>query len=93
MNANLEHLETSTDGCTNAALAPLRQVKPGRTVRIGALRASPEISCKLREIGLCEGQLVRLITNSANVICQVCNARLALNGRLAQMIMVELLGD
>jgi Fe2+ transport system protein FeoA len=73
----------------NANSMPLPQVKAGRTVRIRALCASPEVSCQLREIGLHEGQLIRLITCSANIICQVCNARLALNAKLAQLILVE----
>ncbi len=76
-----------------AALSPLPQVKAGRTVRIRVLCASPEVSCQLREIGLHEGQLIRLITCSANIICQVCNARLALNAKLAQLILVEQLAQ
>jgi Fe2+ transport system protein FeoA len=72
-----------------AALSPLPRVKAGRTVRIRELCASPEVSCRLREIGLGEGQIIKLVACSANIICQVCNARLALNAQLAQMILVE----
>jgi Fe2+ transport system protein FeoA len=72
-----------------AALSPLPRVKAGRTVRIRELCASPEVSCRLREIGLGEGQIIKLVACSANIICQVCNARLALNTKLAQLIMVE----
>ena len=70
-------------------LSPLPQVKAGRTARVRVLCASPEVSCQLREIGLHEGQLIRMVTCGANIICQVCNARLALNQKLAQMILVE----
>ena len=75
------------------SLSPLHQVEPGKAVRIRELCGAPEISCRLREIGLGEGQIVRLITSHANIICQVCQARMALNAALARMIMVELLPD
>ncbi len=70
-------------------LRPLHQVAEGREVRIRELSATPDMTCRLREIGLCEGQVVRLISRQSNVICQVCNARLALNAQLAEMILVE----
>ena len=44
---------------------------------------------RLREIGFCEERIVRLVASSANVICQVCEARLALSHQLAQLILVE----
>ncbi len=70
-------------------LAPLDQVHAGKTVRIRQLCATPEVSCRLREIGFCEGQIIRLIACHTNIICQVCQARLALNNALARMILVE----
>ncbi|HZQ47385.1 MAG TPA: FeoA family protein [Verrucomicrobiae bacterium] len=76
-----------------ASVSPLHQVKAGKAVRIRELCGSPEVSCRLREIGLGEGQIVRLIASHANIICQVCQARLALNATLARMIMVELLPE
>lgn len=75
--------------CSRHGLSPLLQVAEGREVRIRELAASPEITCRLREIGLCEGQIIRLIARHSNIICQVCNARLALNAQLAGMILVE----
>jgi Fe2+ transport system protein FeoA len=92
MNANSVPASVFQQFYAPAALSPLPQVKAGRTVRIRELCASPEVSCRLREIGLHEGQVIKLITCSANIICQVCNARLALNARLAEMIMVEPVG-
>jgi Fe2+ transport system protein FeoA len=44
---------------------------------------------RLREIGFCEEQVVRLLCQAATVICQVCNARLAISGQLAEAIIVE----
>jgi Fe2+ transport system protein FeoA len=89
MNANFEASPELDLPRASAALSPLPRVKAGRTVRIRELCASPEVSCRLREIGLGEGQVIKLVACSANIICQVCNARLALNTKLAQMILVE----
>jgi Fe2+ transport system protein FeoA len=92
MNANFMGLLAMEPSAATAKLSPLPEVAAGRTVRIRALCASPEVSCQLREIGLHEGQFVRLVTCGANIICQVCNARLALNAKLARLILVEQLG-
>ena len=48
---------------------------------------------RLREIGICEDQIIRLLTSQSNIICLVCNARLAISSRLAQTIMVEALPE
>ena len=45
---------------------------------------------RLRELGLGEEQQVKLLSSEANVICLVCNARVALSGELAEAIFVEL---
>jgi Fe2+ transport system protein FeoA len=58
-------------------------------VRIRALSAPPEVTKRLREIGFCEHQVIKLVIRQANLICQVCNSRLALSAELAQMIIVE----
>jgi Fe2+ transport system protein FeoA len=71
------------------SLSPLHLIKVGETVRIRELCGSPEVSCRLRELGLHEGQFIRLIACHSNIICQVCNARLALNAMLAKLILVE----
>ena len=64
-------------------------VRIGVAVRIRKLCAAPEMQERLREIGLGEDQVIKLITNRTNFICQVCNSRLALSQQLAQLIMVE----
>lgn len=77
----------STDpGC---ALCPLNRVRAGVEVRIRQLCAAPAVADRLREIGLGEDQIVRLVTCQANIICQVCNARMAISAQLAQAILVE----
>jgi Fe2+ transport system protein FeoA len=70
-------------------LCPLTRVKAGVAVRIKRLCASPELQSRLRELGLGEDQIIKLLTSQSNFICQVCNARLAISEQLAQLIMVE----
>ncbi len=70
-------------------VCPLSRVKAGVAVRIRQLCASPEVQNRLRELGFCEDQIIRLLTSQTNFICQVCNARLAISEQLAQIILVE----
>jgi Fe2+ transport system protein FeoA len=78
-------------GCPQPELCPLNRVKAGSCVRIKQLAASPEVSHRLREMGFGEEQQVKLLSRHANIICQVCNARLGLSSELAESILVELL--
>jgi len=70
-------------------VCPLTRVKAGVAVRIKQLCASPELQNRLRELGLCEDQIIRLLTSQSNFICQVCNVCFAISQQLAQLIMVE----
>ena len=65
------------------------EVQAGDSVRIKQLSASPEVSSRLRELGFCEEQRVKLLSRNPNLICQVCNARLGLSSQLADLIWVE----
>ncbi|MEW6159173.1 MAG: FeoA family protein [Verrucomicrobiota bacterium] len=85
MNASIRSGPES-DRCT---LCPLTRVQAGAAVRIRRLCAAPEISDRLREIGFCEDQVVRLLTSQSNIICLVCNARMAISEQLARHILVE----
>jgi Fe2+ transport system protein FeoA len=76
-------------GETRCELCPLSRVKAGVAVRIKQLCASPDLQNRLRELGFCEDQIIRLLTSQTNFICQVCNARLAISEQLAQLILVE----
>ena len=78
-------------GCPQPELCPLNQVCVGRKVKIKQLSASPEISHRLREMGFCEEQYVKLLSRHSNVICQICNLRLGISEELAAAIWVELL--
>ena len=89
-NMNAMQLPGSVDrskpGCE---VCPLSLVKAGVAVHIRQLCATPEVANRLREIGLCEDRIIRLLTSQTNYICQVCNTRLAISEKLAQAIMVE----
>ena len=75
--------------CAGPSVCPLSHVAAGTTVCIKELVASPETRDRLRELGLGEEQHIKLVSSLANVICQVCNARLALSEKLATAILVE----
>jgi len=75
--------------CARPFSCPLSRVKAGMAVRIKELVAPPEVTKRLREIGFGERQVIKLLIRQANLICQVCNARMALSAELAQMIIVE----
>lgn len=77
------------DSESRCELCPLSRVQTGVAVRIRRLCANPELQNRLRELGLWEDQIVRLVTNGNNFICQVCNSRLALSEQLAALILVE----
>ena len=70
-------------------LCPLSRVQAGVAVRIKQLCAAPNVQHRLREIGMGEEQIIRLLTSQTNFICLVCNARLAISAQLAQLILVE----
>ncbi len=72
-------------------VCPLSRVQAGTTVCIKQLSASPEVTSRLRELGLGEEQQIKLLARQSSFICQVCNARLAISQKLADSIMVETL--
>ena len=77
------------DQCEAHPLCPLNRARAGASVRIKRLPESPEITMRLREIGLGEGQVVKLVSSQTMVVCQVCTARLAIGAALAETILVE----
>jgi ferrous iron transport protein A len=80
---------TAPQWCPAPAACPLNRVRAGMPVRIKQLCTSDDTALRLREIGFCEDQVIRLLTASSNIICLVCNARLAISAQLAQSILVE----
>jgi Fe2+ transport system protein FeoA len=73
-------------------ICPLSKMRVGTACRIKQLCASPEVAHRLREMGLCEEQRIKLLSQHSNVICQVCNARLGISAELAEAIWVEPIG-
>ncbi len=61
----------------------------GTSVRIKRVGAAPEMAHRLRELGLCEEQQIKLLSHRHNLICLVCNARLVISSQLAETILVE----
>jgi Fe2+ transport system protein FeoA len=81
---------TLPDGsCPKPELCALDSVLPGVSVRIKQLNGSTEVTARLREMGFCEEQRIKLLMKHTNIICQVCNARLGISSQLAKTIMVE----
>jgi Fe2+ transport system protein FeoA len=75
--------------CPQPFLCPLSHVHTGVAVRIKQLSTSPEVTHRLREMGFCEEQKIKLLSRQSNLICQVCNARLGISAHLAEKILVE----
>src|SRR5687767_14846124 len=80
---------SANPACPQPFICPLSHVRAGTAVRIKQLSASPEVTHRLREMGFCEEQKIRLLAQQANVICQVCNVRLGISVQLAEKILVE----
>jgi Fe2+ transport system protein FeoA len=81
-------MQSTAEICCEAR-CPLNRIKAGLIVRIKKLCTNEQTAQRLREIGLGEEQLIRLLTCHTNIICQVCSARLAISHQLAETILVE----
>ncbi|MDB6018729.1 MAG: hypothetical protein JWR19_3218 [Pedosphaera sp.] len=75
--------------CAQPLVCPLSRVSAGTVVCIKQLSASTEVTDRLREMGFCEEQQIKLISRDGNLICQVCNARLGISAKLADSILVQ----
>ena len=67
----------------------LNLVKAGVEVRVKQVCGSPDVQRRLREVGICEDNIIKLLTSQANLICQVCDARMAISEQIAKTILVE----
>ena len=67
-------------------------MRTGSLARIKQIDTDPELAIRLREMGFCEEQSVRLISHQHSVICQVCNIRVGISPQLADRILVEVVG-
>ena len=75
--------------CAGPKVCPLSRVQAGTTVCIRQLSTAPELKERLREMGLCEDQLIKVLACESTFICQVCNARFGISEKLADSILVE----
>ena len=77
------------NGHCEPEVCPLSRVVAGTAVRIKRLNAPPEVMHRLREIGFCEEQEIKLVSRHTNLVCIVCNARLGISPQLADNILVQ----
>lgn len=77
--------------CAGPKVCPLSRVQAGTTVCIRHLSADPDLKDRLREMGLCEDQQIKVVACESTFICQVCNARFGISEKLAEAILVEAL--
>jgi Fe2+ transport system protein FeoA len=75
--------------CAGPKVCPLSRVQAGTTVCIKHLSTAPELQVRLRELGLCEDQHIKVVACESTFICQVCNARFGISEKLADAIFVE----
>jgi ferrous iron transport protein A len=75
--------------CANPTACPLSQVRAGTAVRIKQLSVPPDVTHRLREMGFCEEQKIKLLSQNTSIICQVCNVRMGISTALAERILVE----
>jgi len=74
----------------SGSMISLAEAPLGADVRIRELRASPEVSHRLRELGICEDTVLRCLRRGhGNLICQVSSARVGLNVAIARKILVS----
>lgn len=67
----------------------LADVPLGEEVRIRTLKGSPELSHRLRELGLREDATLRcLYRGHGNLLCEVASARVGINTAIARDILV-----
>ncbi len=85
----LKSLKVLEGKCAGTALCPLSRVQTGATVCIKELATAPDLTDRLREMGLCEEQRIKVLCRDSSFICLVCNARLGISPKLAESIMVE----
>lgn len=67
----------------------LQEIPEGEDVRVVSLDGAKELGMRLRELGFCEQAVVRRVSGSSHIVCQVCGSKVALNGTVAGKIRVE----
>lgn len=70
-------------------MSPLSASQVGDIVSIACLGCALDQACRLREIGCAEGAVARVVSVRRDVILQIGDTRLAIDGMLARMILVS----
>ncbi len=73
------------------SLFSLHDIPVGHHFRIRYLRTSPEVSLRLRELGLHENAIIRCLTKGERIICEVHSSRIGLTRDVAESIHVSTL--
>jgi Fe2+ transport system protein FeoA len=89
--ASAQSLVVVEGRCAGSKVCPLSRIQAGTVVCIKQLSTGPELTERLRELGLVEDQEIKLLAKEPGFICQVCNARLGLSRKVADSILVEAL--
>lgn len=63
----------------------------GATGRVCELQGEPGFCARLREMGFCESAVIERISGQSTLLCQLCGIRIALSGRAASYVVVELI--
>jgi Fe2+ transport system protein FeoA len=67
----------------------LADLAHGQEAKVACLGSAGADQLRLRELGLGEGRLIRILSNNDPLICQVGNSRVGLCRRLAARIQVS----
>jgi Fe2+ transport system protein FeoA len=89
VNIELRSSISTVAGASDRCLVSLNEVVPGALVRVKRLLAEPTIGQRLREMGIREDQVLRLLHRNGNLVCQVNQTRMGLSGKIAERIWVE----
>ncbi len=68
----------------------LSTTSAGKRVVVRKLQSSPETAMRLRELGLRESAVLRVVTNDApQLICELRHTRIGLHHRVAKDVLVS----
>jgi len=70
-------------------MTTLNNLLTGRSGRIRRLDGAADACNRLRELGLAENSVVRLLQAGSPVLCQVQHARIGISAELAVQVVVE----
>lgn len=79
----------STADNNSSPKVPLSDLSSGERGLVCDLKGEPSQCSRLREMGFCEEAVVEKLSGKHTLLCHVCGTRVALNGQLAQNILVK----